>query len=285
MRFAITATDRYLNVFQSFVERGWTPLKVFTGEVDNRVHRNTALLEYARRSNLEVQISRLTEANLRELADVGCDVLVVASYAWRICDWRPYLKYAVNFHPAPLPHGRGPYPLPAAILERATTWGISCHKLEHEFDSGDVLKTALVPLSPAEDHDSLDLRLQMAAKRLTLDVADHFAEYWEAATPQTASSYYPKWSEAERRLDFAQTVEHILRRISAFGPLECLANLNKATFFVRRAVGWTEAHATPPGTVVHVNGLALVVAVADGYIGLTEWSLIRPDAQTGTLRR
>jgi methionyl-tRNA formyltransferase len=86
MRFAVTATDRYLNVFQAFVERGWTPLKVFPGEVDNRIHRNTALLEYARRSNLEVQISRLTDANLRELADRGCDVLVVASYAWRIGD-------------------------------------------------------------------------------------------------------------------------------------------------------------------------------------------------------
>ena len=34
MRFAVTATDRYLNIFQTLVERGWTPLKVFTGKVD-----------------------------------------------------------------------------------------------------------------------------------------------------------------------------------------------------------------------------------------------------------
>ena len=285
MRFAVTTTDRYINIFQALVGRGWTPVKLFTDKVDNRIHRNTAVIDYARQLKLDVQISRLTETNLRELRDLGCDVLVVASYAWRIGDWRPYLKYAVNFHPALLPRGRGPYPIPAAILDEAPTWGISCHKVEHEFDSGDVLKTAEFPVSAMEDHDSLDLRLQLAAKQLTADVADHFIDYWNAATPQTAGSSHPKWTEAQRRLDFTQTVEKLLRRIRAFGPIECIAHLGSTILFVRRAVGWTESHQVPPGTVVHANSLSLVVAVTDGYIGLTEWSLINPEAVTGTLRR
>jgi methionyl-tRNA formyltransferase len=258
MRFAVTATDRYLNIFQTLVERGWTPVKVFTGKVDNRIHRNAAVLDYAKSLKLDVQISRLTDTNLRELHDVGCEALVVASYEWRIGDWRPHLKYAVNFHPAPLPRGRGPYPIPSAILDGATTWGIACHKVEHEFDAGDVLHTVEFPLSASEDH---------------------------AATPQSDGSYHSKWTELERRLDFSQSVQEILRRVRAFGPLECIAKLGKTTLFVRRAIGWTEAHSVPPGTVVHANSLALVVAAADGYIGLTEWSLINPEAVTGTLRR
>ena len=285
MRFAITATDRYLNIFQAFVERGWTPVKVFTGSVDNRIHRNSAVLDYARRLQLDVQISPLTEANLRELADRGCEVLVVASYEWRIGDWRPYLKYAVNFHPAPLPRGRGAYPLPAAILEEAATWGLSCHKVEHEFDSGDVLRTVELPVSDSEDHDSLDLRLQLAARPFAADIADHFVEYWNAAKPQVGGTYYPKWGEAERRLDFSQTVAQVLRRVRAFGPMECIAHLNNTTLYTRRAVGWTEAHKLPPGTVAHVDHLTFVVAVADGYVALTEWSLLSPDVVTGTPRR
>jgi methionyl-tRNA formyltransferase len=285
MRFAVTVTDRYLNIFQALVERGWTPVKVFTGKVDNRIHRNTAVLDYAKSLKLDVQISRLTDANLRELHDAGCEALVVASYEWRIGDWRPHLKYAVNFHPAPLPRGRGPYPIPGAILEGATTWGIACHKVEHEFDTGDVLQTVEFPLSVTEDHDSLDLRLQLAAKQLTADVADHFVDYWNAATPQSGGSYHSKWTEVERRLDFSQAVGTILRQVRAFGPLECIAHLGKTVLFVRRAVGWLEFHGLPPGTVVHANSLSLVVAAADGYIGLTEWSLIGPDAVTGTLRR
>jgi methionyl-tRNA formyltransferase len=219
------------------------------------------------------------------LTDRGCDVLVVASYEWRIGDWRPHLKYAVNFHPAPLPRGRGAYPLPAAILEEAATWGLSCHKVEHEFDSGDVLRTVELPLADSEDHDSLDLRLQLAARPFAADIADHFVEYWNAARPQVGGTYYPKWGEAERRLDFSQSVAQILRRVRAFGPIECLAHLNNTTLYVRRAVGWTEAHKLPPGTVAHVNHLTFVVAVADGYIALTQWSLLNPDIVTGTPRR
>jgi methionyl-tRNA formyltransferase len=285
MRFAVTCTDRYLNIFQTLVERGWTPVKVFTARVDNRLHRNTAVIDYAKRLKLEVQISRLTDTNLRELADRGCEALVVASYEWRIGDWRPHLKYALNFHPAPLPHGRGAYPLPAAILEQSPTWGLTCHKIEHEFDSGDVLKAVEFPLAPDEDHDSLDLKLQMAARPLAADIAVNLVEYWNAATAQGPGRYYPKWTDADRRLDFSQPVAQVLRRVRAFGPIECVAQFERMQLFVRRAVGWTESHPFPPGTVVYVNPLAFVIAAADGYVGLTEWSLINPEATTGTLRR
>jgi methionyl-tRNA formyltransferase len=285
MRFAVTCTDRYLSIFQTLVECGWTPVKVFTTRVDNRIHRNTAVLDFARRLKLDVQISRLTESNLRELADQGCEALVVASYEWRIGDWRPYLQYALNFHPAPLPRARGAYPLPAAILEESPTWGLTCHKVEHEFDTGDVLKKVEFPLAPDEDHDSLDLKLQMMGRPLAADIAAHLNEYWTAATPQGAGRYYPKWTEADRRLDFSQPVAGILRRIRAFGPIECIAQLEKMQLFVRRAVGWTGSHKYPPGTVVYVNNLSFVIAAADGYVGLTEWSLINADAVTGTLRR
>ena len=285
MRFAITATDRYLGVFKALVERGWKPVKVFTTPVDGRLHRNTEVVDFANQLKIEVQLSRLTEDNLRELAAQHCEVLVLASYKWRIGDWRPYLKYAVNFHPAPLPYGRGPYPTPVPVLQQATTWGVSCHKVEHEFDTGDVLKTVEFPVSHDDDHDSVDLKIQFASKRLSEDVAGRFLEYWEAATPQTGGSYFPLWTEADLKLDFTQTVEEVLRRVRAFGPIECIAQINAVTMFVRRAVGWTESHVIPAGTVVYVNGLSIVVAVSDGYVGLTEWSLVKQDAVTGSLRR
>jgi len=285
MRFAITATDRYIGIFQALIERSWTPVKLFTTPVDQRIHHNTAVIDLAQRLAVEVQISQLTEANLKELAHRGCDALIVASYKWRIGDWRPYLGHAVNFHPSPLPHGRGPYPSPAAILEQAASWGVACHKLEHEFDAGDVLRTIEFPLSNYEDHESLDLKIQLAARRLAGEVADHFVEDWNRATPQAGGSYYPMWKPEDRQLDFSQTVEQILRRARAFGLMECTALLNNTRFFVRRAVGWTESHHFPPGTIIYVNSLAMVVAAADGLVALTEWSLIDPDAVTGTWQR
>ncbi|HEX4052048.1 MAG TPA: formyltransferase family protein [Steroidobacteraceae bacterium] len=285
MRFAITATDRWLGVLQALIERGWTPLKIFTTPVDGRLHHHAALLENARRLGLEAQISRLTSENLRQLADSGCETLVVASYAWRIPEWREHLRYAINFHPSPLPHGRGPYPLPAAILEQASHWGVSCHKLEHAFDAGDVLRTVEFPLSPDEEHDSLDLKVQLAARRLASDVAANFERYWNAAAAQSAGSYYAPWADDARRLDFSQGVAQVLRRLRAFGPLECLAEVGKLRLFVRRAVGWTEPHGLAAGTLVHANQLYMVVAASDGFIGLTEWSVLAPGSVLGTASR
>jgi methionyl-tRNA formyltransferase len=285
MRFAMTLTDRYLGVLQALVERGWEPVKLFTTSVDNRLHHNSGVIDFAHRRRLELQISRLTDDNLRELGERGCEALVVASYRWRIGEWRPHLKYALNFHPAPLPHGRGPYPLPVAILEQCASWGVSCHKLAHEFDSGEILKTVEFPLSPAEDHDSLDLKVQLAARQLGGDIAARLPQYWEQARPQSGGSYYPAWTPESRRLDFTQSVESILRRLRAFGPIECLARIKDTQLYVRRAVGWVQAHEATPGAVIYLNNLAMVVAAADGFVGLTEWSIVAPEAVTGSLRR
>jgi methionyl-tRNA formyltransferase len=285
MRFAITATDRYLGIFHALLERGWSTVKVFTTPVDGRMHHHRAVIELAQRLRVPMQVSRLTPEDLRALSDEGCEALIVASYCWRIPAWRAHLRYAVNFHPSPLPFARGPYPLPAAILGEAARWGVSCHKLEHEFDAGELLRVREFPLAPHEDHDSLDLKVQLAARALAGDVADHFLAYWDDAQPQGTGSYFPVWSTEDRQLDFKQPVEAILRRVRAFGRIECIADINGARLFVRRAVGWQESHGLQPGTVAHWNSLAMLVAAADGYIGLTEWSLIDPDAVTGTFRR
>ena len=64
--------------------------------------------------------------------------------------------------------------------------------------------------------------------------------------------------------------------------MTCQALIGQTLFHVRRAVGWQESHGLPPGTPVYTNQLTMVVAAANGFIGLTEWSLIEPGAVTGT---
>lgn len=285
MRFAITASDRYLGVWESFIARGWVPVKLFTTPVDHRLHHNKAVIKYARQLGIEAQISPMTADDLQDLAEQGCEALVVASYSWRIGDWRPHLKYAVNFHPSPLPLGRGPYPAVPAILENSPSWGVTCHQLEATMDTGPILASRHFPLSPQECHESLDLRLQMAARDLAGEVADHFIDYWNGATPQMNASYFPHWTQEDRTLDFTQTVEAIMRRVRAFGMIECQATVNDVTIHVHRAVGWTESHAFRPGAMVHTSAMQMVVAARDGFIGIVEWSLLSPDAPVGNIHR
>ncbi|MFZ6644946.1 formyltransferase family protein [Undibacterium sp. TJN25] len=275
MRFAIATADRYMGVFEAFVNAGWEPVKLFTVPLDNVVNHNQAVMSYATQLKMEVQLSRITSQDLLDLQARDCDILVIASYNWRVPDWRPYLRHAVNFHPSPLPEGRGPYPFHRVILEGRQRWGVSCHRLEHAFDSGDILADRHFPLTDEDCHESLSLRTQIAMRDLARQVASDFTSLWEQASPQgDEGSYWEKLPDSEWLLKFDQPVAEVLCRIRAFGQHECIAHLNNVMMFVRRAVGWTELHVHPAGTVVYTNGRNVVVAVEDGYIGIVEWSLI-----------
>lgn len=278
MRFAITLTDRYLPVFEAFLAGGWQPVKLFTSPVDDRIFHNKLAHERARQLDIPIQISRMLDSDLADLGSRGCDLLVLASYRWRVGEWQPHLRYAVNFHPSPLPIGRGAYPLVRAILDGHTEWGISCHKLTARFDSGDILAQERFPMAPDESHESLDLKTQLASGRLATRVAGNLEALWRAATPQGEGSYWRMFTDADRTLDFHQPVERIMRTVRAFGDYECLAKVADAQIYVRRAVAWQDKHAHPPGTVVHNSAMRLVMAASDGYVAILEWSLIGPDA-------
>lgn len=285
MRFAITASDRYLGVFDAFLRAGWTPLRLFGTPTDGRMFRNTAVIQRAQSLKIGIQLSRLSDRDLRQLADDGCEVLVVASYQWRIGDWRAAIPYAINFHPSLLPDHRGPYPLVNGLLQRCSHWGVTCHRLAPEFDSGDILAQRRFQVSPDESHETLDLRTQMAANSLATEVAENFPALWADARPQGAGSYAPAFKDADRTLDFNEGVAQILHKVRAFGRFECLATVNGLLVHIGRAAGWVEAHTDPPGAVVHGYALATVVACRDGYIAILEWNLIAPDMITGTPAR
>jgi methionyl-tRNA formyltransferase len=281
-RFALTATDRYLGVFEAFVAAGWEPVKLFTVPTDGRLHSNTAVIAKAQALKIDIQLSRLDDAALAGLAALGCELLVVASYPWRIGAWQAHMPRAVNFHPSPLPRYRGPYPLVRAILDTQTRWGVSCHKLSAGFDRGDVLAQLGFNLSEQECHESLDLKTQIAAKRLAAEVAGDVDALWAEAQPQGAGSYAGLWTDADRTLDFTRTAAQLDRQLRAFGRFECLATINGVTVHVTRAVTWTEPHTRRPGSVVHKDGHTVVVACGDGFVAVLAWQLFGADTITGT---
>jgi len=276
MRFAITGCDRYASVFEEFLAAGWTPVKFFSAPSNNALSTNVKMTALAKRHGSAIQMTRMNDDDLRDLAEHGCDALIVASYDWRIGDWTPHLQYAVNFHPSPLPVGRGPYPLPRAILEQRASWAMTSHKISPEFDSGDILAREEFGLYAEESHESLNLKLQMAAGRLARRLAHNFEGLWQDAKPQGAGDYWPVFTEAERTLDFNAPVAAVSRMLRAFGRLECYGWLNGERIFVRQALAWPERHTLRPGTVLHVNGQEVVVASQDGVVALLDWGLIPP---------
>jgi methionyl-tRNA formyltransferase len=273
MRFAITGYDSSLSVFNEFLKAGWEPVKLFSFSTQGCPESNHKTIELAQSKRINVQLSRMTDDDMRALSENGCDVLIVAGYKWRIGDWRPHLKHAVNFHPSPLPEGRGAYPIVRAILEKRKSWAVTCHQLAPDFDTGDILATETFQLSDTECHESLSLKVQMASGRLANRVANNFMGLWNQAMPQGPGDYWPNLSQEDRTINFSNSVDTIMRQVRALGLLDSLAYINGVWICIRRAVGWTEMHNYLPGTVTHVNNKTIVMATPDGYIGIIEWSL------------
>jgi len=274
MRFAFAGFDLWCGVFDAFVAEGWQPLALFTMPVDNQHDFNQDVVTRAQAHGIPVQMSQIRGEDLLALRERKCDALVVAGHGWRIPDWTQALPYAVNFHPSPLPEGRGPYPLFRAILEDRRDWAVSCHRVSPAFDAGDILASDAVALTRDECHETLQLKLQLATRRLATRVARDFHSLWASSSPQAGGSYWPKTTDADRTLDFSASVADILRVARACGQHECIAPIGPMPLYVRHAAGWEEPHDHPPGSIVHRYRRSLVVAARDGFVALLDWSAL-----------
>ncbi|MFZ6849107.1 methionyl-tRNA formyltransferase [Undibacterium sp. RuRC25W] len=272
MHFAFAGCDRNLKLFEILIQAGWQPVKLFSVPENNLLSVNKALLALAQQKKIPIQLSRIIPHDLEELKEMGCDALVVGSYNWRIPDWRNSLPFAINFHPAPLPLGRGPYPMVNAILNGYSRWGVTCHKIEREFDTGAILDSEMFDIDDHDTHESLNIKLQMASGRLGLRIALDFDHLWKSAKPQGEGEYWPLFNEEDRTIHFDQSIVEIKRQLRALGHLECIAHVNQQRIRIKAGFAWTESHAYHCGQVVHANGSTIVIACQDGYFAMNEWS-------------
>ena len=120
----------------------------------------------------------------------------------------------LNFHPAPLPDLRGLGGINVAILEGMREWGVSCHFVEPEFDTGDLVKVERFPLDPdTATAFSLDLESQERLLELFKRVLGRALAGEELPrTPQGEGRYVDRDEfEALRRVRPGDDVDRKLR--------------------------------------------------------------------------
>ncbi|WP_230532491.1 methionyl-tRNA formyltransferase [Microvirga roseola] len=276
MRFAFAGIDFLGDVFGTLLDKGWEPIKLFSRPCDGIYDFNDATIARARSLRLPVQLTRIRPSDLAGLKAMRCDALVVAGYPWLVTSWEAHLRYAVNFHPSPLPEARGPYPLFQAILGAVPEWGVTAHVLEPAFDTGAIVAQQRFRLSENETHDTLLARCQMASRTIAARIAEDLPRLWADAQPQGPGSYWPRITQAQRTIDWTRSVRDALRTIRAFGSIEAFAQVDSRYLYVWDAAGWEEPHLHRPGALVHRHRNHLVVAAGDGFVQLTGWSPYAP---------
>ncbi len=170
---------------------------------------------------ISVRTPRRLRGNAEEqefFAELGLDAAVVAAYGLIL---PPAILVApargcLNIHASLLPRWRGAAPIQAAILAGDAETGITIMQMDEGLDTGAMLLRQATPIGPAETAETLHDRLAEMGAGLILRA---LAEAPEAeAQDDAASTYAPKLSREDARLNFSRPASELERQIRAFHP-------------------------------------------------------------------
>ena len=175
-------------------------LKIYSFESDGVFDFNDKIRALAIENSIEFTTEKITAQELaRQVNQNGCELVFCAGYAYRI-PIETVDVLAVNIHPSPLPYGRGPWPMPWAILRGDKTWGVTAHKLATKIDEGDILCADTFALDSNENYSSLQNKIASSAEKVTKATLSNLKTLWQNAKKQEGGEYLPEPSENERTI-------------------------------------------------------------------------------------
>jgi methionyl-tRNA formyltransferase len=128
------------------VGEGAEVVAVVAGEPDDFTHDEQRVDVVAERHGLALVSYEELSAAPPEDVD-----LVISFLFWKRIR-EPVLSLGrsgcLNFHPAPLPDIRGLGGYNVAVLDAMSEWGVSCHFVDADFDTGDLVEVERFPIDP-----------------------------------------------------------------------------------------------------------------------------------------
>ena len=139
------------------------------------------------RSNLRLSTWREAEAEIRSL---NADILI-SSLSHQIVPEKILKQFdgrAVNFHPALLPHYRGPNPRAGMILDGTASLygGVTVHVLTGEIDLGDIIGLRSVPYVATKGFIEWNVRQARAARELVETELKNYLDGSSTPSPQSS---------------------------------------------------------------------------------------------------
>lgn len=212
-------------------------------------------------------------AQLKELAP---DIILVAAFGQIISKEILELpRYGcLNVHASLLPEYRGAAPIQWAILDGKEKTGITIMRMDEGIDTGDMICTAEVLITPEETGGSLHDKLAAAGGPLLLQAIKQVEEGTATYTPQNHEAHtYAKMLRKELgKLDFTEPAEKLERYIRGLNPWPSAYTYRegKVIKFWSAKVSFERFEACPCGTLVSVNDGMLWIMTGDGILQVTE---------------
>jgi methionyl-tRNA formyltransferase len=185
----------------------------------------------------------------------------------------------VNLHYSLLPIYPGASPVQQALLDGATSTGVSVFELDEGVDSGPILSTQLVAISAEDNAGTLLKRLTEAGAELLMKTLNNYDELHSSRQLQgleSGRSVTRKITRSHAKLDFSASAQEVLNMVRAMNP-EPVAWFEMDTQPVRvLEAALVESHALTVG-MAKLVGSDLVVGCAHGSVALKK---VQPAGKT-----
>lgn len=209
-------------------------VKIFTCKVDEDFETTHKTYAIANKYSIPITNEKVTKDDISKLELLGCELIVSAGYYHKI----PCSKIirSVNIHPALLPLGRGPWPMPVSILQGDEFTGITIHELADSFDEGDIVIQKSVEILNTDNLESLTDKLVITAKELLECFVSDIDRYWRLKKPQGNGEY---WNEPSVN-DYTFTLDDSYCRIDkitkAFYGFKCIFKSDTNIYEIKKAI-------------------------------------------------
>lgn len=221
----ITSIAPIANAFAGTLrELGHEPVAVLSPRRPKPMTGDFALSDSTAPAGVDLLFARNKWSLEPLLRAVAPDLVVCFGFPWLIPPEAlavPRLG-AINLHPALLPRHRGPIPTSWAVRAGDETYGVTWHRMEAEFDTGNILAQAPVPMEPDDSEITVvGPRLVRVALELLPRVLQRVAA-GDPGDPQNATGDepYAHWFDEDYvEIDWSRPAAEVHRQVRAWSLL------------------------------------------------------------------
>lgn len=265
MKIAYLGFDLLYPCLEALENAGCFVMEVFTCDTDNKYEFNIRTKAFAEKRNIPCHINRITLDDIHRLKKEGCEAIFCAAYYHKVPI--DHSLPIVNVHPAMLPVGRGPWPMPVTILRGLPKSGVTLHKMENELDAGDILAQEEFDVLPCDNLETMTEKICEIGARLCTQTVNNFDTYWKEAKPQGEYEYWSEPEKEEYTITPDTTPEKADRILRAFFEFECYLHVSDdSEICVVRGEFVPVKHSLPFGAEIVVDGLGKGYAVSGGAV-------------------
>ena len=212
-----------------------------------------------------------THEPIRAACAAGAEIMVVAAYGLILPQAVLDIprRGGINIHASLLPRWRGAAPIHRAIEAGDAQTGVTIMQMEAGLDTGPMLLSTSIPITPQDTTGSLHDRLADLGGRLIVDALAGIDGLAPVPQPEAGITYANKITRDEAQLDWTLPAAVLERKLRAFNPFPgAVATLAGEPVKLWR--GEAVAVAGRPGQILAADGAGIVVACGEGGLRLTE---------------